>query len=840
VADVAQPKSDGRLEASILDRAVPLEAILRTEELYRRPSRPPDYEKENRALAGLVSALADSPQSILQTLAERVLEVLQADSAGLSLLTKDEKTFYWAAIAGEWQPHIGGGTPRDFGPCGDVLDRNIPMLFTHWEQRYPYLGPATPLAEEGLLVPFYVNGKAVGTIWAISHTNYRKFDGEDLRLLESLGRFASAAYQAVASIDDLKFQVAAREKAEAALQKLAKGLEAKVRRLVEANIIGIVSWNLEGQIIEANDAFLRIVGYDREDLPTGLISWRELTPDEWQASNEQALAELAATGICEPFEKEFFRKDGSRVPILIGAALFEGSKNEGVAFVLDLTEQKRSEQALRRSEYYLAEVQSLSHTGSWAFNIATREIVHLSQEHFRIFGFDPKDRMPSFETLFQRIHPNDRAGAIEVIERGVRDRTHYEQDFRIVLPDGTIRSMHATGHPIANSFGDPVEFVGTVIDVTERKRVEEELRRSEAYLTEAQRLSHTGSWAWNISTGEVLWSREIFRIFGLDPERATLNIDLIKKLRHPEDRALAEQMLDSAVLERKDFEFESRIVLPDGSIKHVRSVGRPVVNDAGVLSELVGAVMDVTEGKMREEDLRKSQAELAHVARVATLGEMSASIAHEVNQPLTAAVTSASACLRWLDAQKLEEARRSASRVIAEVHRASEIIGRIRSLTKKAPPQKDWLDINETIHEVIALTRSEIQRNNIALETQLSEQVPVILADRVQLQQVILNLVMNAVEAMSGLSDGPRELLIRSGIDESEQVMISVQDSGPGIDPGSLDHLFEAFYTTKPQGLGMGLAISHSIIEAHGGRLWATVNAPRGAVFQFRLPVGKG
>jgi C4-dicarboxylate-specific signal transduction histidine kinase len=241
------------------------------------------------------------------------------------------------------------------------------------------------------------------------------------------------------------------------------------------------------------------------------------------------------------------------------------------------------------------------------------------------------------------------------------------------------------------------------------------------------------------------------------------------------------------------------------------------------------------EGKRAEEKLRKSQADLAHVTRVATLGEMSASIAHEVNQPLAAAVTSAGACLRWLDAQKLEEARRSASRVIAEVHRASEIIARIRSLTKKAPPQKDWLDVNETIHEVMAFARSEIQRNNIVLETQLSDQVPVVLADRIELQQVILNLVMNAVEAMSGLSNGPRELLIRSGTDESEQVVISVQDSGPGIDPGNLDHLFEAFYTTKPQGLGMGLAISRSIVENHGGRLWAIPNDGPGATFQFTL-----
>ena len=213
---------------------------------------------------------------------------------------------------------------------------------------------------------------------------------------------------------------------------------------------------------------------------------------------------------------------------------------------------------------------------------------------------------------------------------------------------------------------------------------------------------------------------------------------------------------------------------------------------------------------------------------------MTASIAHEINQPLGAIVNSASACLRWLEAQKLEEARRSASRVIAEGHRASEIIGRIRALAKKAPLRKDWLDVNETIHEVIALARSEVQRNGVALETQLSDDVPVVLADRIHLQQVILNLMMNAIEAMSGAGEGPRELLVRSGTDETQGVLVSVQDSGPGLDPKSLEHLFDAFYTTKPQGLGMGLAISRSIIEAHGGRLWATANAPPAPSFSSR------
>ena len=296
------------LEASTRIGNCPLASILCTEELRRRPSRPAQFEKENSALAALVTALADSPRTILQTLADKVLEVLHAESAGLSLLTKDETKFYWAAIAGAWGPHIGGGTPRTFGPCGDVLDRRIPMLFTHWERRYPYLSSATPLAEEGLLVPFFVNGKAVGTIWAIAHDKGRKFDGEDLRLLESLGRFASAAYQAVESIENLKLEIAAREKAEAEVRELARGLEAKVRRLVEANVVGIAMWNLEGAITEANDAFLRMVQYDREDLASGRVRWTDLTPIEWRSHDEWAIAGLKTTGAFQPFEKEYVQE----------------------------------------------------------------------------------------------------------------------------------------------------------------------------------------------------------------------------------------------------------------------------------------------------------------------------------------------------------------------------------------------------------------------------------------------------------------------------------------------------------------------------------------------------
>src|SRR6266852_2732922 len=353
--ELSKSKIDIPLEDSIPEARASLESILCTEELQRRPSRPPDYEKENRALVALVSALADSPSTVLQTLAETILDITQCDSAGLSLLTRDDggKRFYWPAIAGMWNPHVGGGTPRNFGPCGDVLDQNRTLLFKHFERRYPYLMPVIPAAEECLLVPFYITGEAAGTIWAIMHSDRRKFDAEDDRVMASLGKFASSAYQALMHIEDLKFQVSEREKAEAEVRELARGLEAKIRRLVEANVVGIVMWNLEGAITGANEAFLSMVQYDVEDIASRRVRWTELTPAEWRDRDERAITELKTTGIFQPFEKEYFRKDGSRVPVLLGGALFEGDGNDGVAFVLDLTEQKRAQEKLQEAQQSL-------------------------------------------------------------------------------------------------------------------------------------------------------------------------------------------------------------------------------------------------------------------------------------------------------------------------------------------------------------------------------------------------------------------------------------------------------------------------------------------------------
>ena len=286
----------------------------------------------------------------------------------------------------------------------------------------------------------------------------------------------------------------------------------------------------------------------------------------------------------------------------------------------------------------------------------------------------------------------------------------------------------------------------------------------------------------------------------------------------------------------RDFVYQVRRV--DGTLGFVSISGKPVLDAAGRFAGYRGVARDITERQRTEEALRQAQAELAHVARLTTLGELTASIAHEINQPLGAMVNSANACVRWLAAQNLEEARQSALRVVADGHRAADIIGRIRALSQKAPPHKDWLDLNATIWDVLALVRSEVQRHRVVVETHLTEPVPLVRADRIQLQQVLLNLLINALEALSGVGDGPRALVVRSDTDASQGVLVTVRDAGPGLDPESVDRLFDAFYTTKPHGLGLGLAISRRIIEAHGGRLWATLNTGPGATFQFTLPAG--
>jgi PAS domain S-box-containing protein len=384
--------------------------------------------------------------------------------------------------------------------------------------------------------------------------------------------------------------------------------------------------------------------------------------------------------------------------------------------------------------------------------------------------------------------------------------------------------------------GRPLAVLETNTDITERKRAEDALRRSEAYLIEAQRLSSTGSFGWTPEREETFWSDQTYRIFGCD-RRIRPTIELMLQRVHPDDAALVRQTFESALRKRNGVDFEHRLRMPDGAIKHARILAHATA-DASGRPELVGAVMDVTAAKHAQEALQKAQSELAHVTRVTTLGELAASIAHEVNQPLTGIVTNGEAGLRWLarDLPHLDEARRALERVISDAERASAVIRRTRDLAKKATPAMARVDINEVIDDATALVRREALGRHVVMRLELARGLPMVRGDRVQLQQVVINLAMNAIEAMSAVNDRERRLAIRSQPYEDDQVLVAVQDSGVGIDPENANRLFSAFYTTKSHGMGMGLSISRSIVETHRGRIWATNNPGPGATVQFALP----
>jgi PAS domain S-box-containing protein len=439
-------------------------------------------------------------------------------------------------------------------------------------------------------------------------------------------------------------------------------------------------------------------------------------------------------------------------------------------------------------------------------------------------------------------HPDDRALVRNLTSVGpslAGSTNDLTTEVRLRSVDGKYRWFLARALALRDQVGNIVRWYGAAIDIEDRKRAEDALRRSEAYLAEAQRLSLTGSFGWRVGSGDMVWSEETYQIFEL--ERAIgPTIDLLLQRVHPDDRELVRQEINRVADGTHDLDIELRLLMPNGRAKalHVRS--HRVEGKTGD-EEVVGAVMDITATKDAQQELHAAQAELAHVNRVTTMGQLAASIAHEIKQPITAVVTNASAGLQWLAAQPpdLEEIRDAFDRVIKAGNQAGQVIGRIRDLTRKAPARKDDLKINEAILEVIALTHGETVKNGVSLQTRLAAGLPLVQGDRVQLQQVILNLIINAVEAMSDVG-GLRELLIRTERDAPSGVLVTVQDSGPGLKPESFDRLFDPFYTTKPDGMGMGLSICRSIVEAHGGRVWVSRTGGPGTTVQFTLPVGEG
>jgi PAS domain S-box-containing protein len=439
-------------------------------------------------------------------------------------------------------------------------------------------------------------------------------------------------------------------------------------------------------------------------------------------------------------------------------------------------------------------------------------------------------------------HPEDRAfvrNLTSVALPHAASASDLTTEARLRSVDAKYRWFLVRAMALRDQAGNIVRWYGTAIDIEDRKRAEDALRRSEAYLAEAQRLSVTGSFGWRITSGDVVWSEETYRIFEVD-RAVKPTIDLLLQCVHSDDRDLVRREVNRVAKGNHDLDLELRLLLQNGRVKHLHVRSHRVESESGD-EEIVGAVMDITTAKDAQEALHAARAELAHVNRVTTMGQLATSIAHEIKQPITAVVTNASAGLLWLAAQPpdLDEVRDAFDRVIKAGNGAGQVIGQIRALIKKDPPRKDDLELNEAILEIIALTHGEMAKNGVSLHTQLAAGLPLVQGDRVQLQQVILNLVINAIEAMSGAGEGPRDLLIRTEKDAPSGVLVAVQDSGPGLDPEGFDRLFDPFYTTKPDGMGMGLSICRSIVEAHGGRAWASRTGGRGVTVQFTLPVGK-
>jgi len=930
------------------------------EEALRRLNR------ELRAISNCNQALlrATDEQSLLEEICRIVCEEAGYRMAWVSYAEHDEaksvrpvawtgaEEGYLASAGITWADTDHGrsptGTAIRSGKSCCIQDFATDPRLAPWRegllQRGFRSGIALPLKDE--------NDNAFGSL-TIHSAQPNAFTSEEVRLLEELA-------------GDLAFGIvtlrsrAARKQAEQALRQ-SEAYLAEAQRLSHTG-----SWALDvasGNYVYSSEEYLRICGFDpQQGLPAKDQPLQQIHRDDfdrfWQDFQKLIDEKVDSEG-----EYRIVLPDGTvkyvhaiRHPVLNA----NGELVEIVGTTVDITERKRAEEALRRSEAYLAEAQRLTHTGSFAYDGRANTFPYWSEEHFRIWGFDPRQGPPDGETLLQRVHPEDREMVRELSVKALRERRDYTAEYRIVLPDGTVKHIEAIGHLESTERGGPIEVIGTHVDVTARKRAEEALREGEtrfrtfvdhagdalfvqdfeqgtivdvnrqaceslgytrqeligntavAFHLDADRAS-MASVAQRAAAGETVVDTHCHRrkdgtVFPVEANTSSfwyggrrfllhVSRDITDRLRAEEElrntaaqwQATFDAVQDLVLLLDKDFrvlranhaaaEFlglpfdkivgghcydlthgtstppaecplakmrqsrrheEAELLARKGGPWLSVSVD-PLFDPSGELTQVVHVARDITDRKRAEEErerLRQLEADLAHIDRVSILGELTASIAHEINQPLSGIVSSGSACLRWLarDVPDLEEAREAARRIVRDGKRAGEIIARIRALTKKAVASGEKLNLNETIREVLALVGDEAKRNTVVIRTRFGDDVFPILGDQVQLQQVVLNLVMNAIEAMSSVVDRARELVITTRNIDPDQVQVTVEDSGTGIDPQMIDKIFGSFYTTKPGGMGMGLSISRSILQAHGGRLWATAKDGAGTIFYFTLP----
>lgn len=795
-----------------------------------------ERERQQIAISEMLRIIANSPiQSVLDAVAENAARL--ADASNTEIFRLEGNLLRLAASYGEIPVVIhayqGVAVNRDTVTGRVACDRRTVHVHDLAGEEGEYPVGSRNAKREGhrttLGTPLLREGLPIGII-LVRRREVRPFSNEQIALIETF------ADQAVIAIENARLFEAEKERT-LALARANRDLadrEAKIRRMVDAGIIGIFIWDFEGRILEANNEFLRMVGYDRDDLLADRIRWTDLTPPDWRDRTSAKMERQRSGGRFEPFEKEYTRKDGSRFPLLVGGATFEQGGDQGIAFVVDLTDQKRAEGKSRESELKLRQIIETMPSMLWSA-APDGEPTHINQRILDYGGMRFEDFLNRGWKEF--IHPDDFSETATTFYQAIQTGQPYQAVHRLRRADGQYRWHHARGEPLRDSEQRVIQWYGVSVDIDELKRAEDALRKSEAKFRD---YAETASdWFWEIGP-DYKFTLLTENAFGSDTAQrigTTCWDHALDVETEPEKWRLMWAALDA----RESFrDFVYCTIDGSGTPMYVKASGKPVSDNSGKFCGYRGTGTDVTaivRGQRAEASLQTVQAELAHVSRVMTLGQLTASIAHEVNQPIGSARNNARAALNFLDRSPpdLGEVREALGCIVADADRAGGIIDRIRDQIKKVPPRSDRFDLNRAIEEVIGLAQSMIAEHGVSVRTRLTRGMAPVHGDRVQLQQVVLNLLLNAVEAMSSVEAGERKLVIGTEQSEENGTLVAVRDSGPGIDPKHLELVFEAFFSTK-SGMGMGLSICRSIIAAHGGRLWATSTEPRGALFQFTLP----
>ena len=672
-------------------------------------------------------------------------------------------------------------------------------------------------------------------------------DGE-VRVVQGLGtvkRDASGqAYEMFGTVQD----ITERKRTEAEHQALSRSLEESKAWLEEAQRVAHVGywlWDLETNSVIFSDETYRIHGMTPQEDPLDLAIIREATHPEDRERVFQIAAEAIRTGTRADSEHRIVRPNGEiRTIHSLGDLKKDASGRPYQMFgtTQDITERKRAEQALQRSQFYLSEGERLAHMGSWASSAlgirwSDDLDIYWSDEVYKIYGLDPKSGPPNLEQYLAFIHPHDRVSMTATLKAMHEQRCGCDVTKRIVRPGGEVRYVRCVGIPVVEE-GVFKGFHGTTMDVTEHELLTQELRREQAYLAEAQRVTHTGSWACNLVTRQIFHSSdENARLYGFDPSQGPIPFERHYGSILAEDEPAITAKLENAIRTGTDYDVEFRIRRTDGAIRFLRGIGHH--NPAQEFGEYVGITMDITDQKHAEkerEKLRQLEADLAHINRVNMMGELAAALAHEIKQPIAASITSSNALLRWLahDPPDLERARAAAVRVEEDANRAADVINSLQSFYKRGTPVKRQIvDVKKIIEEMAVLLETEAARFSVTIRAEIDGDTPKLLVDRVQLQQIFMNLMLNAIEAMK---DTGGELTIKSRLNPEGWLLVSISDTGMGLPEERKEEIFELFHSTKPQGTGMGLTITRSIVESYGGRVWATNNHGAGASFCFTLP----